>query len=430
MAKKILNLYFQGELAGKLEYENGKFFFEYDEGYQGKDISNNITKDKSHHTYDEVKAFFENLLPEQNIRKHIAKQYGISESNVFMILYHIGGDCAGCIELYPEDYIYNKQDEFSLKSFLTKYSCLDGNELVDIVKNLIDGYKGIPLDRMSLAGAQKKLTLIKLRHKVYGIRFFMPMDNFPSNCLIKVTNGRDDGLIYNEHFCMSLSSKMGFNTAKTTIHKLTEGLEFLSVRRFDRNIRQLGLMVSCSRKHMQDFCQVFNKESNVKYQKEGGPAIKDIFFELEGLDRKRFIQIIIFNYLIGNNDAHAKNFSILESGSFGQDVIYNLAPFYDLVSTNAYDYYEDKMAMKIGGEYEHNKIRYKHFYKMAKELKLTQRFIDKEILKISSDIVNVAEQLKKELIDIGFESDIYDKIIYLIQKNSMTLINSKQYASW
>ncbi|WP_375653453.1 HipA domain-containing protein, partial [Bartonella sp. MR110HLJHH] len=80
------------------------------------------------------------------------------------------------------------------------------------------------------------------------------------------------------------------------------------------------------------------------------------------VDQLNFLNIVIFNYLIGNADAHGKNFSLLY-----QQKKPELAPAYDLLSTAIYLDLSQKMAMKIGGEYIPKKIYLRHFYKMVSD---------------------------------------------------------------
>ena len=77
------------------------------------------------------------------------------------------------------------------------------------------------------------------------------------------------------------------------------------------------------RLHQDDFCQALGIVSEHKYQKEGGPSLKQCFALLRDvanvpvIDLARLLDAVIFNYLVGNNDAHAKNFSLLYRGVGG-----------------------------------------------------------------------------------------------------------------
>ena len=89
----------------------------------------------------------------------------------------------------------------------------------------------------------------------------------------------------------------------------------------------------------------------MKYQSEGGPGLKRCFelvrsvSSAPAVDLLRLFDAVLFNYLIGNGDAHGKNFSLIYEG---REI--RLAPFYDLVCTQAYPELSKTMAMKLGGE--------------------------------------------------------------------------------
>src|SRR5690554_8174588 len=89
----------------------------------------------------------------------------------------------------------------------------------------------------------------------------------------------------------------------------------------------------------------------MKYQNEGGPDLVQCFDLVRSATRPsapqvlRLLDYVIFNALIGNHDAHAKNFSLLYSGKTPV-----LAPFYDTLSTAVYPTLTQKMAMKIRSE--------------------------------------------------------------------------------
>ena len=105
----------------------------------------------------------------------------------------------------------------------------------------------------------------------------------------------------------------------------------------------------------------------MKYQKEGGPSLKQCFALLREvssapvIDLARLLDAVIYNYLVGNNDAHGKNFSLLYHGVGTDNLEIRLAPLYDIVSTVYYPELSRDMAMKIGGEYSSEKVMPKNF---------------------------------------------------------------------
>ena len=116
---------------------------------------------------------------------------------------------------------------------------------------------------------------------------------------------------------------------------------------------------------------------------------------------------MVFNYLIGNNDAHGKNFSILYKNN---DTIF--APAYDILCTEAYPNLSNKMAMTIGGYYEPNKIYLRHFERMAKDIGISYTQL-KKVLKNQCEILpDIVKEVSTEI-----ENTIGNDIFNIVVKN-------------
>ena len=125
------------------------------------------------------------------------------------------------------------------------------------------------------------------------------------------------------------------------------------------------------------------------------------------------MRLVIFNYLIGNADAHGKNFSLLYKD--GKPV---LAPAYDLLSTIIYPNLAKKMAMKIGGKYDPDHVFIRHWMKMVPDTSLAQKTLRKDIEKMCHDTWEKALIVKSELKKEDIQSDVIDQIITVIGKRS------------
>ena len=117
---------------------------------------------------------------------------------------------------------------------------------------------------------------------------------------------------------------------------------------------------------------------------------------------------MIFNFLIGNNDAHGKNFSILhhKNGKI------EFAPAYDILCTQVYSGLSKKMAMKIGGHYETEKILPEHFEKFWKEVWINAGQFQKMLEKQAFLLPKLVEETILE-----FENKIGKKILNVVEKN-------------
>ena len=301
------------------------------------------------------RPFFAGILPEEGPRAAIARILGISEGNDFAMLERIGGECAGAVSLLPE----GRQP--SHNENLTRV--LDGDELVSIVhelprRPLMVGEEGI---RLSLAGAQDKLPVV-----IDGETIALPLGNTPSTHIIKPEPERFPGLVANEAFCMELARRVGLNVAEAATRTIG-ATRCIIVTRYDREIGPDGTI----RLHQEDFCQALGRPPERKYQQEGGPTVRDCMALLREwsttpvLDILAFVDALIFNMLIGNADAHGKNYSMIYAGGTRR-----LAPLYDLVSTIAWPELSTRIAMNIGHGKSVNDLNPAHFKRLAEECDL------------------------------------------------------------
>jgi serine/threonine-protein kinase HipA len=184
---------------------------------------------------------------------------------------------------------------------------------------------------------------------------------------------------------------------------MVEDMTFLLVERYDRVHRQTsGGGSTVERVHQEDFCQALGIVPETKYQKEGGPSLKDCFHLLREVSRTpvidlaRLLDAVIFNYLIGNNDAHGKNYSLLYPGAGMEDVQVRLAPLYDVVSTIYYPELSQEMAMKIGGEYSSAKVTPQNFEKLAEEAGLAKPLVRRRVPELADAILSTLPNVEMQ----------------------------------
>ncbi len=304
-----------------------------------------------------ARPFFAGILPDEGPRRQIAAILGISERNDFVMLERIGGECAGAVSLLPEGGPPADAGE-------TRVRELNEGELETIVaelprRPLMAGREGL---RLSLAGSQSKLPVV-----VRGTTIALPLGGTPSTHIIKPEPERFPGLVANEILCMTLARSVGL-TVPSVFARSIGGTPCIFVQRYDRTIGSDGRV---ERVHQEDFCQALGLPPERKYQQEGGPTLRDCIELLRewstvaALDIRDFLDGLIFNVLIGNADAHGKNYSILYRKGERR-----LAPFYDLVCTLAWMELSRTPAMKIGKSDSIESVMPEHWKKMAQEARL------------------------------------------------------------
>ena len=214
----------------------------------------------------------------------------------------------------------------------------------------------------------------------------------------------------NEHFCMRLAGALGLPVPTSLILRKPESLYL--IERYDRARPPDGTL---TRIHQIDFCQALNLSSQKKYEHEGGPSLALCFEVIKkyssqpAKDRLNLISWTIFNYLVGNADAHAKNLSLLITR---EGVA--LAPFYDLVSTAAYRELTEKLALKIGGENRPEWIQKRHWDGLAEISDTNPRIVWLQIEKLVGTIVDKARDTAGALGLEKDESKVIGKILAVI----------------
>ena len=385
-------------------YKIGKFGISLSLPLNGR-LSNDLSDDffKGKYKGNKVEAFFSGLLPDEDIRIKLARNLGVSEYNSYSLLEAVGGDCAGALSLFPRGIKPKPQDAKVYVEFL------DNDKLQQILKKIKkhpllagdDGY------RLSLAGAQTKLAVGYLDGRVLLVK-----GGAPTTHILKPMIAKFNDTVHNELFCMKLAKLMDLDVPEASVHFVQDKPYYL-VERYDRDIDNNGIV---TRIHQEDFCQALGILPSSKYQFEGGPDISSSLdlirqnFASPAKDQIKFLNLIIFNYLIGNSNAHGKNFSLLYVGTKPE-----LAPAYDLISTAIYPEIDVKMAMNIGEEYRPENICIVHFQKLVSNTKTAQTVLENQVQSMSERIMNTAKALKSDLKSQGITSQVFDEIIKVIQ---------------
>ena len=337
-----LDVYLCNRLAGTLcRAENGKMSFRYLADYLASSeaipLSSTLPLSDVPFAERDIAAFFSNLLPDESVRIRIAEILKLTPEDTFGLLRLIGGDCAGAVAFYEPGHSPALPVQPS-------YRKLSEDESADLLTNLANRPLGIADDFRGISGAGAQDKLIAC---VSDGRISLPLHGTPSTHIIKPGIERFPNSVFNEWFCMKLSAACGFDTADCDILRV-KGAPYYVTTRYDRETRDDVTV----RLHQEDFCQLLKCRPEIKYQDQGGPSVVECTQILQQLrlptsDIIAFIDRVIFNFLIGNGDAHGKNFSVLY-----RDRRPRLAPVYDALCTTVYPAIAKKMAMKFDGKFE------------------------------------------------------------------------------
>jgi serine/threonine-protein kinase HipA len=406
---KSLDVCLQGDLVGHLNQDTGgQMHFQYIEswldGSGAAPLSQSLPLRKERFSQNECRGYFGGILPEASNREIVARNLGISARNDFAMLKEIGGECAGAVTFVPTG--------DRLPENRNSHRTLSSSELAVVLRELrkrplLAGQEGI---RQSLAGAQDKVPVC-----LSGYEISLPLYGAPSTHVLKPAVERFEGVVQNESLCMRLAAAIGLPTAKVQARSV-EGMDFLLIERYDRVYRKDSIQGPVlERLHQEDFCQALGIVSEMKYQKEGGPSLKQCFALLRKvssepvIDLARLLDALIFNYLVGNNDAHGKNFSLLYRGLGTDDPHVGLAPLYDILSTVYYPELSRTMAMKLGGEYSSEKVWPHNFERLAEDAGLEKSLVIGRVAEMVEEIRTVLPQITSDEISSSIVTRILER---------------------
>lgn len=325
------------------------------------------------------RAVFGGLLPEESQRTAVARALGVSPDNPFRLLAALGGDVAGALAFLPSGESPPDEPVGAAAPALGDAG----------LAALLDRLPGVPMlageggARLSLAGAQGKLPVV-LRDRAIAV----PRIGEPSTHLIKPEPDRFPGLAANEAFCLALARAAGMDAAMAE-WRIVAGRPYLLVSRYDR-VKRDGQTI---RLHQEDFAQALGVPSHRKYASEGGPTFRDSFALLRAVTTRPAREVLkladaaLFNLIVGNADAHAKNFSLLRHGT-GEVV---LAPLYDLVATHQWPELSARLAMRFGRASALEDVDADSFARFAEEGGLGLPFLRRRAVELAGRIATAID---------------------------------------
>ena len=399
--------------VGTLSQVDGRLSFAYAPGAT-KPLSHSLPIRPEPFDDRASRPFFAGLLPEGGKRKQIAKTLQVSTQNDYALLNSLGGECAGAVTLLEPGQSPQAVDTTHEVRWLDHAQLLQVLDEMPL-RPMRAGDDGL---RLSLAGAQDKLPVVL---DADGFRIGLPLNGSPSTHILKPPIAGVDGSVFNEAFCMALAGALRLDVASTKIQAIADGAQqrhYLVVERYDR---KPGVPVQ--RLHQEDFCQAMGIVSEHKYQNEGGPGLAQCFALLRSATRPsalhtlKLLDYVVFNALIGNHDAHGKNFSLLYTPAGAV-----LTPLYDALCTAVYPTLTDKMAMKIGSKYKFSEVMARHWEQFALDAALSPAQMKKRMLDIAKRLPDLARATQATFQSQGNSHPIIDRIVTLIdQRCALTI---------
>lgn len=371
MTDRELVALIEGRPAATITEAAGRMRLRYDDSHRSADatpLSVSLPTQLRDHTHEPVSAFLWGLLPDNDrVLRRWARTYQVSAASpVSMLSSPVGADCAGAVQFATADRVHEITDRDGTVDWLTEADIAAKLRALEVDSADWLGER-IKAGHFSLAGAQSKTAL---RFDPATSRWGAPHGSEPTTHILKPGISDLEGHALNEHVCLATARRLGLRAAVTTIEHFEEKVA-VAVRRFDRTMRD-GRFV---RVHQEDMCQALSVHPDAKYQQDGGPGATQIVDLIRRLlppadasaATDRFLDALLFNWLVGGTDAHAKNYGILLSGPQ-----IRLAPLYDIASMLPYEHdpLQPRLAMKVGGEYRFKAVHARHWHKLASDLSL------------------------------------------------------------
>lgn len=400
---KVL-VFYKKILAGELEKTiAGNFIFKYDEKYlisNNPSISLTLPKAEKEFESDSLFPFFDGLIPEGWLLNLASKELRLNPlSDRFELLVNLCHDTIGAVHIGEQIAIEKKGPS---KKPVTKKGnpygkcliCYEESETIyheecmvnifgekinpstDIILNSLEKLAKNQLNKkIAISGVQKKISLDFI--KEYGKNSRLTVTDLYGRFIFK-PRGEPPHLPENEHLCLKLAQSANIQTEKgALIPTSSEELGFIAVR-FDRNTNHHEY-------HQEDFCQILNKETFKKYNgsvEQIGKILKQ-YSDFPGDNLYRLYELTIFNFIIGNVDAHLKNISLIYENETGIKTL--LAPAYDLISTDLYlSDDNEETALAINGK--KNTLQESDFLILAKNLGISEKVHHNIILKFQNQL--------------------------------------------
>lgn len=364
---------------------------------------------------EKVFNFFDNLLPDnESIRTRIQQRFSAHSTQCIDLLYHIGADCVGALQLLPEHITSKPSSEIDAERISEK-------KIAMILKN----YHSYPLGmidnnefRISLAGAQEKTAFLK-----HAGKWWLPRRTTPTTHIFKLPIGRIEhsgvdlsDSVENEWICLQILSAYSIPVNESKICSF-DSVNALVCKRFDRtwDVNRNKIL----RLPQEDLCQALNYSSARKYEADGGPGILEIMNFLKGSynssqDRYTFFKTCLLFWVLGAIDGHAKNFSIqLQAQSrYVMTPVYDVISAYPLIAKHQMSKQKMKMAMSVFGKKKHYQWQYillRHWQQTSQQVKLSASVFSQIVDDVFDNMEMVISKVEK-ILPNDFPTNIAESI--------------------
>jgi serine/threonine-protein kinase HipA len=366
--ERVLAVILGGQLAATVSIDNrGRYALIYDAAWQATEqptpVSLALPVARREHGDPAVRTFLEGLLPANDrVRDRWAQAFHVANQPI-PLLRNVGADCAGAVQFLPPDRLAALAHGQAIVRWLEPAEIGAGLRALHADPSDWHARDGV---RFCLGGNDPKTAV----YRDASGQWADPSGLLPTTHILKVAPADRIDHDLNEHLCLTVAAQLGLRAAHTTVDWF-DGIRALVVQRYDRRRGSDGRL---SRVHQEDLGQALGVAA--AYQNDGGPSpdqVMDLLRErvfpaaTAAANVARFVDALVYNWLIAGTDAHARNYSVLLAGSQVR-----LAPLYDVSSSLGAPSTgrEPELAMAIAGEYRAGAITGEHWRRFAAANKL------------------------------------------------------------
>ena len=362
------------------------------------------------HGHKTVEPFLWGLLPDNDgVLKRWGERFHVSPRHAFQLLSHVGEECAGGVQLVRPEHAVGLLEGRATGTV----KWMRDEEIAERVNLLLKDHSasrarcGRGAIQPRRRAAEDGLSLRPGTQTVGS-----PIGGDSHDPHLQASCGKLRWLCGKRAF-LHVPGEVAGNAgrAASAIHHFG-GATVIVVERYDRV--RTGAMVT--RIHQEDMCQALARMPHLKYQNQGGPSPREIITLIREhsvsreIDEARFVDALIFSWLIGGTDAHAKNYSFLIA-PHGQ---VRLAPLYDLSSALPYPKQvpprKAALAMKIGSQYKVRAIGKREWEKFAAESRIDFEALRARILHQAAALPDAAAKVGAEIESQGIVHDVIGRL--------------------
>ena len=396
-----------GRPIGLVSEDNGRLSFTYDEAWrsdaQAFPLSLSMpldTGDQSPiHSHSKIEAFLWGLLPDNDrILTAWSRRFQVSSQSVFDLIANVGEDCAGAVQFVRPE----RLDAFLSDPRQSEVAWLSETDVALRLRALHADPSAWRLEQdkgqFTLSGVLPKIALCRDAGK-WGV----PYGLLPTTHVLKPPASGWAGHSENEHFCLSLAKAAGLHVPDSSVLHIGNEVAIL-LDRYDRITMpaNAGQPERWARIHQEDMCQSVGLHPAGRYEINGGPGVVRIAELIREHcanpedDVLRFVDAIVYNWLIGGIERHSKNYSFL----IGPGSKVSLAPMYDPASVlhdRSVDPRNIKLAMQIGGEFSLRYIGMRNWQKLASEINIDEEYLVDRIRELADSLFDHALQVEQDI---------------------------------